>query len=110
MRESTHSVQRARPDATTKNEAPAGGSARGSWDQRTADRADCAAAERDRVDAHDQRLTQIRARANTKRITMQVLATTDGGTELLFTWCGLSKFLPNADAASIWLDHIGAPR
>lgn len=79
----------------------------GRGEQGTADAADCAAIERQRVAAHDQRLAQIRARASTKGFTLHAYEH-----ELVFVWCGLSKALPSADLeiAERWLDHVGAPR
>ena len=86
------------------DEAPTGCSGQGSKDQGTADGA-IVAAEHARVTAVDAQIAECRRRAAAKGMTLHVLTG-----ELLFAWCGLTKALPDVDAAARWLDHVGAPR
>jgi hypothetical protein len=67
---------------------------------------DEAAAERERGAARDAQIADLRRRAASRRYTLHVL---DSG-ELMFTWAGLNKTLPDARSAARWLDHCGVPR
>lgn len=95
----------AAPDAARKVEAPTGTNGEGLGVRGSAADAAMVATERDRVTARDRLLADCRRRAATKGIAMHVLPG-----ELLFCWCGLTKALPDAEAASRWLDHVGATR
>jgi len=63
------------------------------------------AGERLRVTANDNAIANLRRRAAAKGITLHILPG-----ELLFCWAGLTKGLIGVEAASAWLDHVGAPR